>query len=140
MSAQVTQLHREVFQGGGAEAEDAERWRNALHRFYAQSALRAVSCVSIACKTLYFKLVGLHVPDKPQTLSVRTQCAVLLTMNQHFDEEAVVKSENRVFSLVMFDLETDRNPVLLIESYLCLLGECAPFPHPADGQWTSTRT
>ncbi|CAD5234987.1 unnamed protein product [Bursaphelenchus xylophilus] len=111
MSSQVVAIHNEIFTSDDDDQLKAERWGNALNRYYSQTVLRIVSCVSIAVKSLYYKL----------TLTTKMQYRILRSMNFLYDERAILKSETRVFSLVMFDIDMNRSPIFMIESHICFL-------------------
>ncbi|CAD5228230.1 unnamed protein product [Bursaphelenchus okinawaensis] len=111
MTTQIASIHNEVYSSKDDDELKAERWGNVLNRFYSQSVLRIVSCLSIAVKALYYKL----------TLTTKKQYQILRSMNFMYDDDAIQRSESRVFSAIMFEININRSPVFMIEHHICFL-------------------
>jgi hypothetical protein len=58
MRVQINRLYDEILLSDENESVKLEFWRSASLRFYSQSTLRAVSSISIAIKSCYFRLVN----------------------------------------------------------------------------------
>jgi len=111
MRLQITRLYDQILASPDDEAVKYEFWSNALLRFYSQATLRAVSCISISIKCCYYRL----------TLCSNMLKRVLVAMNHMYDEASILKSETRVFSTIMFSVCINRNPVLIMETFICIL-------------------